>query len=118
MCIRDSITTQRYFVVVVAPILGKLLSSDFAIFTSPGPAAMSSMTFFFRHHKDVGLLNSLARTGSSSLLDFLFQDPHGETDIVVVVVVPLPSLAKQIAFLFKWKSQLPKAIFSTQRYFA
>ena len=41
------ITTQRYFVVVVVPLLGKLLSSDFAIFTSPGPAAMSSMTFFF-----------------------------------------------------------------------
>ena len=41
------ITTQRYFAVVVVPLLGKLLSSDFAIFTSPGPAAMSSMTFFF-----------------------------------------------------------------------
>ena len=69
----------------------------------------------FPQHKVVGLLNSLARTGSSSLLDFLFQDPLGET--LVVVIVPLPSLAKQIAFLFKWKSPLPKAIFSTQRYF-
>ena len=41
------ITTQRYFAVVVVPLLGKGLSSDFAIFTSPGPAAMPSMTFFF-----------------------------------------------------------------------
>ena len=71
----------------------------------------------FPQHKVVGLLNSLARTGSSSLLDFLFLDPLGETLVIIIVIVPLPSLAKQIAFLFKWKSPLPKAIFSTQRYF-
>ena len=41
------ITTQRYFaVVVVVPLLGKGLSSDFAIFTFLRPAAMPSMTFF------------------------------------------------------------------------
>jgi hypothetical protein len=35
----------------------------------------------------VGLLNSALEHDSSSLLDFLFRDPLGETAVVVVIIV-------------------------------
>jgi hypothetical protein len=35
----------------------------------------------------VGLLNSALEHDSSSLLDFLFRDPLGETAVVVVIVI-------------------------------
>ena len=38
----------------------------------------------------VGLLNSALEHDSSSLLDFLFRDPLGETAVVVVIVVVGP----------------------------
>ena len=38
----------------------------------------------------VGLLNSALEHDSSSLLDFLFRDPLGETAVVVVVIVVGP----------------------------
>ena len=38
----------------------------------------------------MGLLNSALEHDSSSLLNFLFQDPLGETAVVVVVIVVGP----------------------------
>ena len=45
---------------------------------------------FFPQHTVVGHLNSALEHDSSSLVDFLFRDPLGETAVVVGVVGPLP----------------------------
>ena len=42
---------------------------------------------FFPQHEMVGLLNSALEHDSSSLLDFLFQDPLGETAVVVIIII-------------------------------
>ena len=48
---------------------------------------LNSFVQFFPQHEMVGLLNSALEHDSSSLLDFLFRAPLGETAVVVVIVV-------------------------------
>ena len=50
--------------------------------------------FFFPHHKDVGLLNSLARSVRRHCWISSSGTPSGKCAIVVVVVVVVPLLRK------------------------
>ena len=62
-------------------------------------------------HKVEGLLNSALEHDSSSLLDFLFQDPLGETTVIVVIIVG-PSLQTKVV-----GDRFPKTDFSYTKIF-